>query len=169
MQTPQNDVLRNEAVTRLREIIRGIPTAMLTTVDETGEIRSRPMQSLDTEFDGSLYFFTNDPSPKVEEVATERHVNVIYADVEHKRYVSVSGTARTENDHARMATLWNDRLKEWFPKGLQEPNLALLRVTVTKAEYWDQPNSIAKDFAGNVAAVLTGRQYDPGTHQKLEL
>ncbi len=169
MQTPPNDVQRNEAIARLREIIRGIPTAMLATLDESGEIRSRPMQCLEQEFDGVLHFFTSEHTPKVDEVTKEHHVNVIFAHLGHQRFVSVSGAAIIENDHAKMAALWNDRLKEWFPKGLQHPDLVLLHINVTQAEYWDQPNSIAKDFAGHVSAAVTGREYDPGTHHKLEL
>jgi general stress protein 26 len=31
--------------------------------------------------------------------------------------------------------------KIWFPKGKDDPEVALLRVTLEKAEYWDSPSS----------------------------
>ena len=30
-------------------------------------------------------------------------------------------------------------MKAWFPKGEDDPEIALIRVTAEKAEYWDAP------------------------------
>ena len=64
---------------------------MLTTVDEDGTLRSRPMGTQEIEFDGDLWFFTADPSGKSAEVREHQQVNVSYADPGSTRYVSVSG------------------------------------------------------------------------------
>lgn len=153
----------------LRELIKDIRFAMLTTVDEDGFLRSRPMATQSAEFDGELWFFTEASSPKAGEVERDHRVNVSYAAPDDNRYVSVSGTARMVRDRAKAEELWKPALKAWFPEGLDDPDLALLRVQVEKAEYWDSPSSKMIQLAGFLKAVVTGKRIDPGENEKLDL
>lgn len=158
----------------LRDEIKDIKIAMLTTVDEDGTLRSRPMGTQDAEFDGDLWFFTSDTSPKANEVRREQQVNVSYADPGSNRYVSVSGRASLVHDKAKMEQYWNPILKVWFPDGLDTPDIALLRVRVEKAEYWDYSSGAGKlvQLVGFVKAAVTGDRADfesMGKNEKLEL
>lgn len=164
-----NQTGRNEAVKKLGELIEDIEFVMLTTVEEDGSLRSRPMQTQQVEFDGDLWFFTHAGTAKVEEIEHERNVNVSYAKPEDNRYVSVSGKARTVRDRARIEELWNPALKAWFPKGKDDPEIALIKVSVERAEYWDAPSSTLVQIAGFVKAVATGETYEPGENEKLNL
>ena len=158
-----------EAVQKLARLIHGIKFAMLTTVDSEGDLRSRPMATQQVEFDGDLWFFTGKDTAKTGEVHREHRVNVSYADPDDNRYVSVSGVAYQVDDRAKMKELWNPLYKAWFPKGLDDPNITLLRVEVHKAEYWDAPNSTIVQIAGFVKALATGKRYDAGTNEKLQV
>lgn len=157
------------ALEQLREKIKGIRIAMLTTIDDDGSLRSRPMATQETELDGDLWFFTPASSPKVGELDRDHRVNLSYADSDDQRYVSVSGTARLVRDRAKAKELWTPLLKAWFPEGLDDPELALLRVRVEKAEFWDSPSSKMVQLAGFLKAVATGKPYDPGENEKIEL
>lgn len=156
-------------VEKLRDLIKDVRIAMLTTVDRDGTLRSRPMATQTTEFDGDLWFFTEHDSAKVGEIGREHQVNVSYADPKEQLYVSVSGTAREVRDRAKAEELWHPFLKTWFPQGLDDPNLALLQVNVHKAEYWDSPSSTMVYLYGFAKAVLTGKRPDPGENEKLSL
>jgi general stress protein 26 len=160
-----------DALEQLREKIDGIRIAMLTTVEEDGSLHSRPMATQETESDGDLWFFTAAGSPKTGEIRRDHRVNLSYADPDDQRYVSVSGTARVVRDPAKAKELWNPLLKAWFPKGLDDPELALLRVEVEKAEFWDAPSGKMVQLAGFLKALATGKRYeaDPGEHEKIEL
>jgi general stress protein 26 len=70
-----------------------------------------------------------------------------------------------------MKELWSPLHKAWFPKGLEDPKIALLRVDVDRAEYWDAPSSAAVRLFGFAKAVLTGKRYgEEGVdHQKVNL
>ncbi len=158
----------------LREKIKDIKIAMLTTVDEDGRLRSRPMGTQDVEFDGDLWFFTADPSGKSEEVRHHEQVNLSYADFGSIRYVSVSGRAQIVHDKARMKEYWTPIYKAWFPQGLDTPDIALLRVTVEKAEYWDFSSGKLVQLIGFVKAIATGERDDEvmneaGKHEKINL
>ena len=162
---------KTTALEQLREKIKDIRIAMLTTIDEDGSLRSRPMATQETESDGELWFFTAAGSAKAGEVERDHRVNLSYADPDDQRYVSVSGTARMVRDRAKAEELWNPILKAWFPKGLDDPELALLRVQSEKAEYWDSPSSKMVQLVGFIKAVTTGKRYepDPGENEKIEL
>jgi len=160
---------RDEAVRKLAELIEGIQVAMLTTVDEGGTLRSRPMMTQQVEFDGDLWFFTRAGDPKVGEIGHEHNVNVSYSNPDKQHYVSMSGKARLVRDRAKIEELWNPAYKAWFPEGLDDPEVALLKVGVEQAEYWDTPTSTVVHLAGLAKALVTGETYQPGENEKVNL
>jgi len=157
-------------VEKLNDLIKDVKFAMLTTATADGTLHSRPMATQRADEQGNLWFFTGQHSTKVAEVQTERHVNVSYAEPDDNRFVSVSGTVEVSNDRAKMEELWNPMYKAWFPKGLEDPEIALLKVHVTEAEYWDPPNGKMVQLAGFVKAVATGKPYKAGEdeHAKID-
>ena len=157
-------------IQKLGKIIKNVRIAMLTTAMPDGSLRSRPMQTQKAEFDGrELWFFTPLDSAKVEEVAAEHHVNVSYADPDKQRYASVSGMATLVRDRAKAKELWSAPMKAWFPKGVDDPNLALLRVRVQYAEYWQAPPSKVVQAVGLAKALTTGTRYEAGENKRVSL
>jgi general stress protein 26 len=158
---------RREAIHKLQALIRGVRVAMLTTIVPDGGLRSRPMETAHSRFDGDLWFFTAADSPKVAEIVGNPQVNLSYAEPEDERYVSLSGTAHLVRDPKRIEVLWDDELRPWFPQGLEDPQLALLQVSVERAEYWDAPANSMVQLGGLVKRVVTGREA-AGSHEKIE-
>lgn len=156
----------NEAKQKLWSMMKGIGFAMLTTEDG-GHLRARPMVAAQDEFDGTLWFFTRASSHKVTEVESDHRVGVTYADAGKQDYVSLSGTARLLRDKATIAAHWSELMRTWFPKGVDDPEAAVLQVTVEAAEYWDAPNSTMVHAYGYVKARLTGESPHPGENKKV--
>lgn len=153
---------------RLGELIERMKVGMLATIDEDGMLRSRPMQALELDTQGRLWFFVSASSPKVDEIDTHRHqANLSYADFGKQDYVSISGTAELVRDRARMEALWTPWIKVWFPEGLDDPDLTLLCVQIEKAEYWDSPGSAVKRMAGFAKALATGDKSGLGDNEKI--
>ena len=159
---------REESLAKLKDLIESIDFAMLTTVNG-GQLRSRPMSTQKFEMDGDLWFFTSDQTHKIEEIEQDSRVNVAYAKPEDNVYVSVSGRAELVKDKEKIEELWNPILKAWFPKGLDDPTLALLKISVEEAEYWDSPNSKIVQLYGFVKAMVTGEPAKGGDHGKVSL
>ena len=157
-----------ENVRKLGEMIKGIEFAMLTTVEDDGSLRSRPMATQKTEFDGDLYFFTQINAAKIEEIEREHNVCVSYAAPEDQRYVSVSGLARLLRDRAKMEELWFPDLETWFPGGVKDPELALLWVSVTQAEYWHGPLGTLV-YLPWVKKKAAGAAFESDENERLEL
>ena len=150
---------------KLWSMMKGIQIAMLTTNDG-GHLRARPMAASQSGFDGTVWFFTRADSHKVDEGAGNE-VGVSYSDSGKQDYVSLSGRAELVTDKAVVKQHWAEYLRTWFPKGTEDPNIALLKVTVEAAEYWDAPNSKMVHAYGYVKAVVTGEPPHPGENKKV--
>jgi general stress protein 26 len=122
---------------RLGELIGAIEIAMLTTLEADGRMRSRPLQTLQMDADGALWFITSISSAKIAELDAHRRIVLSYCRPRHESYVSVSGVTQILRDVAQARALWNVSLLAWVPEGVEDPELVLLKVTVEEAEYWD--------------------------------
>jgi general stress protein 26 len=158
---------RTPQLDRLAELIGEARIAMLTTAEPDGALRSRPLVTLQMDAQGCLWFFTRITSPKALEIASHREVNLSYSDPDRQDYVSVSGLAEFVRDRAQMRALWSASLEPWFPAGLDDPELVLLRVQVRQAEYWDAPQSKVQRLYGLAKAVATRDATALGEHEKL--
>lgn len=152
-----------ETTEKLNELIKDIKIAMLTTNDN-GIFRSRPMATQEADFNGELWFFTSSQTHKTEEIEKDNRVNVSYSEPSDNRFVSMSGTAELVNDREKIEELWSPLYLAWFPKGLEDPNIVLLKVTVEHAEYWDATSSSLVEAFGLLKSLVTGERTAGGDH-----
>lgn len=145
------------AFEKLCALINDINFAMLTTVTSDGRLRSRPMgtQRVDVH-EKAIWFFTASESPKTKEIYHEQQVCVSYANPSDQQYVSVSGQALVLRDKAKAKELWTPAAEIWFPKGVDDPRLILLRVGIESAEYWDSSTNAMVYLFSQAKAMLTG-------------
>jgi general stress protein 26 len=152
---------------KLADLIDATGIAMLTTEEPDGSLRSRPLATLEMDSEGRLWFFTALSSGKVGEIDQHRKVNLSYANVAQQDYVSVSGRARLLRDRPKIQELWTAWVEPWFPNGPDDPDLALLEVTIDEAEYWDAPASRMRRLFGLTKAMTTGDTAQLGEHGKV--
>lgn len=144
---------------KLWELIKDIRFAMFTTRHGNGHLHSRPMttQNKGIAEDASLWFFMPRSSEPVQDIALQPTVNVSYADPDDDEYVSVSGEAAVVDDMNRKRQLWNKMTEAWFPKGVEDPDLALVQVRITHADYWDSKDSKLTQLFKMATAAVTGK------------
>ncbi len=159
---------RQQAIDKLRKLIESIDTAMLTTIDN-GILRSRPMGTRQIDPDGSIWFFTNAETHKVNEIMKDNRVCISYASPEKNTYVSISGTAEFSADETKIVQLWDPVVKAWYPKGINDPTLVLLKVNVEQAEYWDANSSAFVEITGFLKALANGKSASQSENRKLSL
>lgn len=139
----------------IAKLIEDIDITMFTTIGSEGYLVSRPLSTQKAQFDGQkVWFFVASDSPKVAEITRNSKVNLAYASKGRNTYVSMAGDAYVNNDPVKIEAFWNDALKAYFPRGVNDPKLTLIEVAVRTAEFWDGPGSlIGKAFAFAVARV----------------
>ncbi|RZK37423.1 MAG: general stress protein [Hymenobacter sp.] len=145
-------------LTKLFEKIKDVRIAMLSTFDEQHQLHSRPMATIKPDADGALLFLTDKDSAKVYEVKADNQVNLSYANPSNNVYASVTGKASTFRDEAKIAELWSEDMKAWFPGGKEDPSIMILKITIEKGEYWDSPSGVLSRAYGYVRALATGEK-----------
>ncbi|MDI1288103.1 MAG: pyridoxamine 5'-phosphate oxidase family protein [Reyranella sp.] len=158
--------------TKLWDMIKDIKFGMFTARHGNGHLHSRPMTTQNGKHDrgAMLWFFMSRKSHSVADLVASPEVNVAYADPSHDAYVSVSGSARVVEDIAKKKELWSAMAQAWFAGGPDDPDLALVAVTITHADYWDmKANKAVQLFKIARAAVTGAPPTDIGEHGKVRM
>ena len=145
-----------EAQEKIATLVKGIHICMMTTVAKDGSIDARPMAVQNKAFDGTVWFLTRSTSEKVDEVEQDRHVTLTFAEPSDSTYITLKGKASVSQDRGKIHELWNGMYKAWFPKGEDDPEIAVLRVDVSDGDYWEASSSKVVRYAKYALAAATG-------------
>ena len=156
-----------DEIEQLGSLIAKARIGIITTVNGDGHLVSRPMAVKEREFDGDLWFFTEDPSHKTAEVRANPQVNVALES--GRGWVSLAGEASVVKDAAKIDELWDTGAEAWFTEGRDDPKVALLKVTAHSAEYWatDDPKPLV--LLKYAKAAVTGGRPDVGEARTVDL
>ncbi len=155
-----------EQLEKFKELVNEIDTCMMVTKTAEGKLAARPMSNAKVDDDGSIWFFTNEFSGKVEEISHKNEIFLTYASPSKNSYLSFNAIASLNDDKEKIKALWSPAMKAWFPNGVDDPKILLIKADPQEAEYWDgSSNKITVLFA-MVKAAITGK-YTDGEHGTL--
>jgi|RhiMethySRZTD1v2_1073278.scaffolds.fasta_scaffold04059_14 general stress protein 26 len=160
------------AIVKARQLLPSFRTAMLVTkASESGELHMRPMalQGDLSTFGGTLWFFADDRSEKIREIEREPRVFLVFQNDLDSRYLQLAGTASAVTDRAKMRELYSPAIKAWFPGGLEDPHLMLIRIDVTNGTFWETPGGIVHVLAAFTKSVVTGTPSKNGRAGTMDL
>jgi general stress protein 26 len=148
----------DEALAKLRELLEHFPIAFMVTITE-GHARARPLgvTCKTEEFDGTLWFITDRRSRKVEEISGGAETALIFQNDERGTYAHMRGRAFVVEDRQKLAELYTTDQRTWFPEGLEDPNMTLVRFDVDDADYWDGHASMVRKAVAFAKSALTGQ------------
>jgi general stress protein 26 len=150
------------------DLIEQFSFCMLVTHDgPDGMMRSRPMSPHCRPEDGAIFFLTDVRNHKDEEIRADRHVCLTFADTTGQTFVSVSGVANILDDREKISELWSLATRAWW-SSKDDPNIRLLHVVPSQAEYWDGPGTLVASVK-MAAAALTGTRPEMGENKKVLL
>lgn len=159
----------SEAITKIWDLIRDVKIAMLTMTGAEGNLRSRPMATQESKFDGSLWFLTSQQSGKVDEIEHGCHVSLTYVNSEAHAFVALSGHAELTRNREKIHELWKPAHAIWFPQGKDDPDIMVIKVTVEEAEYWEAPGNALVRTCHILKAMVTKDASGAGAHEKVLL
>ena len=160
---------KHHDIEKLKDVIDGLDTAMFTTCTARGRLVSRPLRMQEIDEDGAMWFVTDRNSHKTEEIHAHPQVNLAFAAPADNTYVSVSGKATVLFDKARLQALWSPAMMVFYPDGLDDPDLCVLRVDLESAEYWDSPGGLVGNALYLAAAAITGDAGALSENRSMEL
>lgn len=161
---------QNKNVEKLIEMVKDVRVCMLITNEKNAEnLSGRPMSISKIEDDGSMWFFTKESSYKVDEIEDSRKVSIAITNESSNNYLMIHGSATLVNDKSKMAELWSPVLKAWFTRGLDDPDMILIKVAPSEVNYWDSSSSKMVILFNMLKAIVTGKEYEEGEHGKISL
>jgi general stress protein 26 len=155
---------------KVMEMIKDIHIAMLSTRGPDGKFHSRPMAASDATFTGALYFLTEHESGKIHDLEKDPETLITFADPEKQKYVALRGHGEIARDRAAIKDHWTPAARAWFPKGQDDPSIALIKVDIEQAEYWDAPSGKMVVLYAYAKALLTGHKPgNVGEHERVSM
>ncbi len=164
-----NGMSQSEAMAKICDLIRDVKVAMLTTSGPQGELRSRPMASQVSDFDGDLWFLSRQQSGTVNEIEHGSRVSLTYVNNDRHAYVALSGRAELSKSREKINELWKPIDAAWFPQGKDDPDMIAIKVTIEEAEYWEAPGNALVRGYHLLKAIATQGKSQPGEHMKMVL
>ena len=106
-----------------------------------------------------------------EHIPANQNVNVSFAEPKDSVYVSISGMAERVVERSKIESLWNPLVAAWFPNGVEDPHLVLVKVVPDTVEYWDSGSKQMVGLLKMAKAALSGStpEVEPGEHGKIEM
>ena len=158
MAIDEKDILEgDEALAKLRQLLKDFPIAFMVTVSG-GDVTARPIGVVGDHaaFDGTLWFITDKRSRKVRAIESGATTTLLFQNDKDGTYLQLSGRAAIVDDAAKLKALYTALQRTWFPKGLDDPDITLVRFDVDAGNYWDKHDSLVKLAVAFVKAVVTG-------------
>ncbi len=118
------------------DLLKAFDTAVLITHGQSSHFRSRPMAIARVEESCDLWFITNVDSAKVHEIEADTRAHAVCQNG-RSSCVTVSGQALVIRDRQMAGELWKPAYRVWFPLGINDPHLVLIKLTGERGEYWD--------------------------------
>ncbi len=165
----EQNLKQEEAVKKFKKLAEDVRVCMFITNTNAEDEHTRPMSTIEVEEDGTLWFFTDIRSIKIEEVAADKEVHLTYAHPGKESYMDVWGSAKIVTDKQQIKDKWSPIIKAWFPDGVDDPNIALLKIKPNQCYYWDAETGKMVQFLKMAAAAITGKRLADGKEGKLIL
>jgi general stress protein 26 len=134
------EVVVNSELDKLYLLIKEIKIAMMTTRRSDGHLESRAMATQKPASGADLWFVTTDGSAKLDDLASDPHVNLAF--YKEWEWISVSGLATISHDREKIHELYAPDWKIWFPEEgdprhgtADDPRMVLIGVDVHAAVF----------------------------------
>ena len=169
METQETRLQDQEAIAKFKELVDEVSICMFTTLDDEANLSSRPMITSSVDEEGNVWFFTNEFSEKISELSKDNLVHLIYSHPVKNIYVDVKGTCSVLIDKMKMKELWTSKLETWFPEGIDDPRLCLVKVSTETAHFWNHSSSKMGLLFQMIRSITKGDKYRENERGKLDL
>jgi general stress protein 26 len=166
----RDDLRGDEALAKMRELVKQASTCFLCTQITTGKpIPTRPMAVQEVDDQGNLWFLSASDSHQNEQIAKDAAVQLLMQGSAHSDFLSIYGHATISTDKAKIKQLWNPILKTWFTGGIDDPRITVIKVVPADSYYWDTKHNRVVVLAKIIAGAVTGKTLDDSVEGTLKV
>ena len=167
---PDNQPIHDtKAVEKFQKLIEHSPLChFLTRLDER-PIPTRPMVTQQVDDEGNFWFLSSRSSEKDTDIVKDSYVQMLYANPSDSEFLSIFGTATVVEDMAKKRELFGTLAKAWFPKGVEDPDLSVVKVKPLQGYYWDTKHGKMLTLLKMAASALIGKKSESGVEGKISI
>jgi general stress protein 26 len=121
------DSSKSRFIAVAKEIIESAGICALTSLDQDGLPRVRPMDAFSPESDMTVWFGTNAHSRKVKQIENDPRVSLYYFDEESGSYVLIQGMAELVDDPIEKERRWKKEWEAFYPN--KQDDYLLIKVS----------------------------------------
>ena len=152
-------------VEKLTEMVNDVHVSMLiTNKDNNSHPLGNALGVDEIDDDGTIWFFRKASPDFADEIQESENVSVAIVNQRNRSYLMINGTVTLISDKNKMLELWNGNMKSWFPRGLDDPNILLIKVSPVQVKYWDNDSSKMVVLFNVLKALVTGQVYSEEEH-----
>jgi general stress protein 26 len=129
------------------------PVVMMRLVNSTDHPEPMTAQ-LDRDAHHAIWFYTR----RNNRIAAGGRATGEVATFQHEVFASLSGTLSEETDPGVRERHWSNAIEAWFPDGMNDPDVIMLRFDIDDAEVWTAHIGVKGTFR-----LLTGKPIDQGS------
>ncbi len=122
----------------LSTALRQIEVMIFSNTTVEGHLMSRPMLLQQVDPDCTMWFFINRNSGFALDIRQHPQVAIAHEDETEGSYLAVSGKAWLVDEPGLISQWWRPEALAWFPLGVTDPDLGLMRVDAYSAHRWEQ-------------------------------
>lgn len=155
-------------------LIDDMDVCLMTTRRPDGRLVTRPMQVQERTSGTDLWFVTDIEANKLEELATDPHVNLGFYNNRSREWVSVSGRAIITQDRTLVEAMYKPDWKAWFPPdgadrdgSPGDPRIALVLVEALSVTYFKRTKPRPVVLFEIAKAMITGSAPKLGVERML--
>ncbi len=166
----REDLQGQEAVKKIKEMVEQAENCFFCSVVVTGESNGdRPMNVRKVDDEGNLWFLSAKDSRKNQELAIDPSVRLYFQGSKHADFMQLNGTATIFTDRGKIKELWSPIAKTWFTEGVDDPRIAVIKVSPAEGYYWDTKHGLAVAGVKMLVGAVIKKTMDDGIQGRLDV
>lgn len=149
----------------LDDLVRAGEVAMLTTLDGSGRLSSRPLTIAEVH-PGVLVFLIDVTAEWAARLREREQVNTAICAGSGNEWVSVSGRVAISTDRTTIERLWSPAATAFFDD-VHDARLGALQVSLDDGEFWSAPGAGPIGRLISVLGAAIGREDTSGEHGEI--
>lgn len=163
------DLSGGEAVAKVREIVDSTSICMLGTGFIKIPAHFVPMGALEVDEDGAVWFFSGADSEHNINIERDPRAQLIFSRPGNIEFMTLFGEVEVVRDRQLFEKLWKPTFRAWFPEGVDDPNLTLLKVMPNEGHYWETADGKVVSMAKIIYSALTESYTDGAVEGELRI
>lgn len=144
------------AIEKIRALAKSARVCLFGTSEGHLPLEVRPMTVQDVDAAGNLWFLAASSSFQTRQISRHPQAQLLFSNPGSSEFLSLHGRAFVTDSRPLKEKYWNPLAKGWFPGGIDDPELVVIRFQTEQGHYWDTEYGKTVTLLQVAVSALTG-------------